>query len=342
MKKKIIYGCLLTLIAAGGFISWKVFGPAVTVPEGNYFYLKTGSTYLEVKQALLDKKIVTSEFFFSQVAERLHYPKAVKAGRYEIKKGMSLFSLIRMLRAGRQTPVNLVINKLRLKEDLAAKIAANFECDSISVINFLNNRDSLKQYNLDTTSLLTAIIPNTYSVFWNTSPSRIFRKLYYEQEKFWTEERKKKAALLNMSPQQIYTMASIVEEETNKEEDKGKIASVYINRIETGMRLEADPTLKFALRNFALSRILNTHKEVVSPFNTYKNNGLPPGPICTPSGKTIDAVLNAPQTNYIFFCAKPDYSGYSDFSSSYAEHQVYARAYQQWIAIEQKAKAAKK
>ena len=341
MKKKIIYTCLFILIAAGGFIGWKVFGPAVTVPEGNYFYIKTGSTYAEVKQALLDKKIISSEFFFSLVADRLHYSKSVKAGRYEIKKGMSLFNLIRMLRAGKQTPVNLVINKLRLKEDLAAKIASNFECDSLSVINFLNNPDSLKQYHLDSISLLTAIIPNTYSLFWNTSPSRIFRKLYNEQEKFWTEARKKKAAVLNLTPVQVYTMASIVEEETNKEEDKGKIASVYINRIETGMRLEADPTLKFALRNFALTRILNVHKEVVSPFNTYKNSGLPPGPICTPSAKTIDAVLNAPQTNYIFFVAKPGYSGYSDFSSTYAEHQVYAKAYQQWIASEQKAKAVK-
>lgn len=341
MKRKIIYGFIITLVAAGSFLAWKVFGPSISVPEGNYFYIRTGSTYAEVKQALVDKKIVNSEFFFSQVSERLHYPKSVKAGRYEIKKGMSLFNLVRMLRSGQQTPVKLVINKLRLKEDLAAKIAANFECDSISVINFLNNPDSIKQYQLDSNTLLTAIIPNTYNVFWNTPPGRIFRKLFNEQEKFWTEERKKKAALLNMTPVQVYVMASIVEEETNKEEDKGKIASVYINRIETGMRLEADPTLKFALRNFGLTRILNIHKEVVSPYNTYKNFGLPPGPICTPSAKTIDAVLNAPQSNYIFFVARPGYSGYSDFSATYAEHQVYAKAYQEWIAAEQKAKASK-
>jgi UPF0755 protein len=341
MKKKIIFSLIFIMAASAGFLAWKVFGPTITAPDEKYFYIKSGSSYADVKKSLLDKKIVGSEFFFTQLAEKLNYPKTVKAGRYEIKNGMSLFSLIRMLRAGNQSPVNFVINKLRLKEDLAAKIASNFECDSLSVINYLNNKDSLKKYNLDSNTILSAIIPNTYSISWNTPPSKIFKKLFNDQEKFWTEERKKKAAALNMTPLQVYTMASIVDEETNKDEDKGKVASVYINRIETGMRLEADPTLKFALKDFGLKRVLNVHKEVVSPYNTYKNSGLPPGPICTPSGKTIDAVLNAPQTNYIFFVARPGYSGYSDFASTYAEHMVYAKAYQQWIDTVLRAKAAK-
>ncbi len=328
MKKKIIPGLVAVVLIAGGFIGFKIFGPTVSAPEKKYLYIKTGDNYETVKAGLTDLKIVQSEFWLTQVANKLNYPKAVKAGRYEIKNGMSLFNLIRMLRSGNQSPVNLVINKIRLKEDLAQKIAASFECDSLSVISFLNNTDSLKKYNLDSNTLMTAVIPNTYSIAWNTPASKIFKKLYSDQEKFWNEDRKKKAAALNMTPKQVYTMASIVEEETNKEEDKGKIASVYMNRIETGAKLEADPTVKFAMKDFGLKRILYVHLSYPSPYNTYQHTGLPPGPICTPSSKTIDAVLNAPQTNYIFFVAKPDFKGYSNFAATYAEHLVYAKAYQ--------------
>jgi UPF0755 protein len=246
-----------------------------------------------------------------------------------------------MLRSGNQSPVNLVITKLRTREDLAQKVAANFECDSLAFINFLNNNDSLRRYNLDTNSLMTAVIPNTYSILWNTSPAKIFRKLFNDQEKFWNEDRKRKAAALNMTPKQVYTMASIVEEETNKQEDKGKIASVYMNRIETGMKLEADPTVKFAMKDFGLKRILHVHLAYPSPYNTYQQTGLPPGPICTPSQSTIDAVLDAPQTNYIFFVAKPDFNGYSNFAATYAEHLVFAKAYQKALDSLIKAKAAK-
>ncbi len=333
MKRKIILSVLAVILLGGGFIAYKVFGPTVAAPEKKYFYIKTGSTYNDVKADLTFLKIIPGEFWFNQLAKRLNYTNAVKAGRYEIKNGMSLFSLVRMLRAGNQSPVNLVITKLRTKEDLAAKIGNSFECDSLSVISLLNNSDSLKKYNLDSNTVMTAVIPNTYSLLWNTSPARIFKKLFNEKEKFWNEEREKKAAALNMTSVQVYTMASIVEEETNKDEDKGKVASVYINRIETGQRLEADPTIKFALRNFGLKRIRDSHKKAAaaSPYNTYYNAGLPPGPICTPSAKTIDAVLNAPVTNYLFFVARPDWSGLSNFTHSYDEHLVNARNYQHFL-----------
>lgn len=341
MKRKIILSVLAVAILGGGFVAYKVFGPTVNAPEKKYFYIKTGASYNDVKGDLVFLKIVEGEYWFNTVAQKLSYNKLVKAGRYEIKKGMSIFSLVRMLRAGNQSPVNLVINKLRTKEDLAAKIAAGFECDSASFIAFLNNADSIKKYNLDSNTVMTAVIPNTYSILWNTSPAKIFKKLYSDRQKFWNDERTKKAEALNMTPAQVYTMASIVEEETNMEEDKGKIASVYINRIETGMKLEADPTVKFAMRDFGLKRILHKHLTYPSPYNTYQNLGLPPGPICTPSSKTIDAVLNAPQTNYIFFVAKPDFNGYSNFAATYTEHLQYAKAYQQALDSLIKAKAAK-
>ena len=341
MKKKLIFWILLILFLTGGYVAWQVFGPTVSEPESKYFYIKTGSVYSDVRQSLIDQKIIGNTFFFDLVSKQLKYPKRVKAGRYQVKKGTSILSLLRMLRSGNQSPVNLVINKLRLKEDMAQKIAANFECDSASVMQVLTDAETLRKYDVDNNTLLSIVIPNTYSIYWNTPAEKIIDKLYTEKVKFWNEERLAKAKTLNLTPGQVYTMASIVEEETNKEDDKGKIASVYMNRIATGMRLQADPTVKFALKNFSLTRILHGHLAYQSPFNTYQNTGLPPGPICTPSVKTIDAVLNAPQTSYIYFVAKPDFKGYSNFASTYQEHLVFAKAYQQALDTLMAAKANK-
>jgi UPF0755 protein len=218
---------------------------------------------------------------------------------------------------------------LRTKEDLAKKIGDNFECDSTSVIHYLNSADSISKYGLDTNTVITAIIPNTYTFTWNNTPSRIFKKLYAEQQRFWTADRKKKAEELHLTEKDVYILASIVEEETNKDDDKGKIASVYLNRIHQGMKMAADPTVKFAMRDFGLKRILFKHLAFNSSYNTYQNTGLPPGPISTPSIKTIDAVLNMPATDYLYFVARSDFSGYSNFSSGYAEHMKNAKAYQE-------------
>ena len=342
MKKKLIYTILLVVLLVGGYAAWQIFGPTVSAPESKYFYIKTGATYNEVRQSLIDEKIIRNTTFFDLLSKQLKYPRLVKAGRYQVKSGSSIFNLLRMLRSGNQTPVNLVINKLRLKEDLAQKIAANFECDSASVMEVLNDPEIFKKFNVDGNTLMTIVIPNTYSLLWNSAPRKIIDKLYSEKEKFWNTERLAKAKDMNLTPEQVYSMASIVEEETNKEEDKGLIASVYMNRMNTGMRLQADPTVKFAMKDFGLKRILLKHLTYDSPFNTYQNAGLPPGPICTPSVNTIDAVLNAPKTTYIYFVAKPDFNGYSNFASTYAEHMVFAKAYQQALDSLMKAKAAKK
>jgi len=331
MKKKLIYGILLVVLLVGGYTAWQIFGPTVSAPESKFFYIKTGALYGDVRQSLIDEKIIHNTAFFDLVSKQLKYPGKVKAGRYQIKNGSSIFNLLRMLRSGNQTPVNLVINKLRLKEDLAQKIAANFECDSASVMEVLTDAATLKKFNVNDNTLMTIVIPNTYSLLWNASAEKIIDKLYSEKEKFWNAERREKAKALNFTPEQVYSMASIVEEETNKEADKGLIASTYINRMKSGMKLQADPTVKFAMKNFGLKRILLKHLTYDSPFNTYINAGLPPGPICTPSTKTIDAVLNAPQTNYIYFVAKPDWSGLSNFTQSYTEHMVNAKNYQHFL-----------
>lgn len=328
-RKKIILYLFICLIVASTFSAWKLFGPTVSQPDSKFFYIRTGSSYQSVKDSLIEKKIIKGDWWFDKVSKYFHYEKLIKPGKYIIDEGMSLLNLVRMLRAGKQSPVNLVITKLRTKEDLAKKIGENFECDSISVSQFLYNKDSLSKYGLDTNIVMTAVIPNTYTFTWNNTPSRIFKKLYSEEEKFWNTERIKKASQLDLNKKQVYILASIVQEETNKQEDKGKITSVYLNRLRRGMKLAADPTVKYAMRDFGLKRIYFKHLTYQSIYNTYQNTGLPPGPICTPSIKTIDAVLNSPVTDYLFFVAKSDFSGYSNFASDYTEHTKYAKEYQQ-------------
>lgn len=323
------YIVLIVLLVAA-FAAWRLFGSNTGFSESRKsFYIHTGSSFDQVIKDLSDQDIVKNPGTFKWVASQLGYDEKVKAGKYVIEKGSSIFSIVRRLRSGRQTPVNLVITKLRTKEDLAKKIGLGFECDSAQFLDYITNGDSLQRYGLDTNTVMTAIIPNTYSILWNTPAKTIFKKLYEEQEVFWNEDRKKKAAGLNLTPVQAYTLASIVEEETNMEADKGKIASVYLNRIETGMRLSADPTVKYAMRDFGLKRIYFKHLQFPSLYNTYLHAGLPPGPICTPSVKTIDAVLNSPSTSYLFFVAKPDLRGLSNFATNYDEHMRYAKAYQQ-------------
>lgn len=326
--KRILLILLLILGIAAIYTGWNLFGPTISAPANKYFYIKTGATYDDVKKDLADQKIISSEFFFNLLAKQVKYDQKVKAGRYEIKKG-NLVSLVRMLKGGNQSAVRLVINKLRTKEDLAGKIGKNFEVDSLQVISFINNNDSLNKYGLDTNTVMTMVIPNSYLFWWNSSLKNILDRFADQKQKFWEGARTEKAAAKNLTPNEVYTMASIVEEETNQPEDKGKVASTYINRLKKGMKLEADPTVKYAMRNFGLKRILYGHLQYQSPYNTYQQKGLPPGPICTPSINTIDAVLDAPETNYIFFVAKPDLKGYSNFAETYPQHLAFAKAYQQ-------------
>ena len=324
------------------FFGWFIFGPSAHAPSDKYFYISTGSDYKQVRQKLLKENILSGTFIFDQLAKYSHYDKNIKPGRYKVSNGMSVFSLLRMFRSGRQSPVNLLIIKIRTKEELAKKFADNFEFDSLTAINFLQNNDSLSKFKLDSNTVMTAIIPNTYISQWNITVGKLFKKLVSQQQKFWTEERKEKANDKELSPTQVYILASLVEEETNKNEDKGKIASVYINRLRSNMKLAADPTVKFAMRDFALKRIYYKYLLYPSPYNTYLHTGLPPGPICTPSVRTIDAVLNAPSTNYLFFVAKPDFSGYSNFASNYTEHDRFAKEYQHALDSLILAKANKK
>lgn len=322
---------VLIVVLVGAFIAWRMFSGDTGFDEDKKaLYIKTGSNFSKVQGQLQRGGFIKHTGTFVKLASVLRYNDAsIKPGKYIIDKGSSLYDIIQLLKSGRQTPITLAINKLRTKEDLIKKLSENFECESDIIINFINSNDSLKPYGVDTSNVISLVMPGTYYILWNAPFIKIFETIYNGHEQFWTNERREKAGKLGFTKQQVYTLASIVEEETNKEEDKGKIASVYINRLNTNMALGADPTIKFALRDFSLRRIYEKHLFVKSPYNTYQNKGLPPGPISTANKTTIDAVLNAPVTNYLFFVAKPSFDGYSNFAATYEEHLRYAKAYQQ-------------
>jgi UPF0755 protein len=326
MKRKTILTIITLLLVVALFGCWKIFGPSVSAPEEKFFYVRTGETFVEMRNELISKDIVASPQWFDWASSAMKFSTA-KAGKYEIKDGMSLFDLIRVLKNGRQTPVKLVITKIRLKEDLARKLGQAFEFDSSAAIEFLRNNDSLKNYGLDSNTVMAAVMPDTYSYFWNTNPKKVFQKLFDHWQQFWNEDRKKKAAAINLTPTQVASLAAILDEEVNKKSEKEKIASVYLNRLKINMPLQADPTVKFAMRDFALKRVYHKHLTTPSPYNTYVNSGLPPGPICTPQPETIDIILNAPQTDYLYFVANSDFSGTHVYTSDYNDHLKYARKF---------------
>lgn len=328
--RKIFRWTFIIILVAGAFLGWKFFGPSVTVRDGAepYLYIKTGSSDADVKRELTDNQFLSGTSWFDLAAKLLGY-KTIRPGRYKLEPGMSLVTLVRMLKNGNQSPVNFVVTKIRTKESLAGKLGHAFESDSLEVISFLNNPDSLKKYDLDTNTVMAAVMPYTYTLKWNTRPGRIFSQFYTAYKNFWTDERKQKAARLGLRPAEVSTLASIIDEETNASSDRPNIASVYLNRIAKGMPLQADPTVKFAMRDFGLKRILNAYLQTPSPYNTYINKGLPPGPICTPQAETIDAVLDSPKTDYIYFVANSAFDGTHIFTTNYADHMKYARIYQQ-------------
>lgn len=267
---------------------------------------------------------------FLGLAEWFGYWDHIKPGRYVIKKDASIFSFFRKLNGGRQSPITLTINKFRTNRDLAKFVSTKFEFTESQFISFIQNNDSLASFGVTQETLMTMIIPNTYEIYWNVSPKEFIERMNKESNDFWTNSRIEKAQQLQLSKEEIYTIASIVEEETNNIEEKPTIASVYVNRLKKGMNLGADPTIKFALNNFSLKRITLNHinSSSSSPYNTYKKKGLPPGPICTASISSIDAVLEGEKTDYLYFCAKEDFSGSHNFAATDKEHLINAKKYQ--------------
>lgn len=247
-------------------------------------------------------------------------------GSYLIEAGERALNLSRDLRSGHQTPIKISFNNVRTIDELANRLAAKMEWQAE---DFLDACDSiLPPKGFKTKEYAAAFLPDTYEFYWTNSAQSVVKRLSDYRDAFWNDERREKASKLGLRPVEVATLASIVEEETAKADEKGKVARLYLNRLSKGMLLQADPTVKFAVGDFGLRRILNRHLEINSPYNTYKNTGLPPGPIRIADKRTIEAVLDSPQHNYIYMCAKEDFSGYHNFATDYATHQANARRYQ--------------
>lgn len=256
------------------------------------------------------------------------YDKHIKSGCYILKNGMSSFELVRLLASGNQTPVKLTFNNKRTAPELAGRLAEVLEMDSASALAAIMNDTLLKKWDVDQYNAIGVFIPNTYEIYWDITPSKLMARMKKEYDKFWDKNRKAKLARTGLTQKEVSILASIVEEEQNQKYDEQPlIAGLYINRLRKGMKLESDPTVKFAVNDFSIRRVLSAHLLTDSPYNTYKYAGLPPGPIRIPSIQAIDNVLNFRESNYIFMCAKEDFSGYHNFAVTADEHEANARRY---------------
>lgn len=307
-----------------------LFSPNALIDSNQNYMLKIGSndTYKTVANRLYDDHVVNDLVSFSFIAKVLGYQDNVKPGLYTVAPKMTNLELIRVLRSGKQSPIRVTFNNVRTKEDLAEKITANMEISEEQFLHLIQDSVYIRKYNFNEETIMSMFVPNTYELWWNTSAEALFDRMYKEYESFWTDERKQKASTMGLNQTEVSTLASIVQAESQKSDERSRIAGVYLNRLKLGMPLQADPTLVFALGDFEIKRVLNVHKETDSPYNTYMYAGLPPGPINLPDINSLDAVLNAEDHSYLYFCAKEDFSGYHSFASTLAQHNANARRYQ--------------
>jgi len=331
IKKYIIAFIGVIVIAlglTGLFYYLKYFGSNVTDKQ-EYLYIHTGATYKDVYKTIRDEGMVKDSTTFDWAAKNMKYTTRVKPGRYHLVSGMSNRRFINMLASGAQEPVTLNFHNLRLKEEFAGFVSKKIEPDSVSIIRLLDSTDFLKQYGFTTDNVYAMFIPNTYQLYWNNTPEKFFKRMYANYEKFWTPERKRKADAIGLSPIQVSILASVVDAEALHDDEMPTIAGLYLNRLKKGMKLESDPTVIFAKQDFTIKRVLNKYLSYNSPYNTYLHTGLPPGPIMMPSVNALNSVLDYQKTDYIYMCAKADFSGYHAFATTVTEHLINARKFQQ-------------
>ena len=273
--------------------------------------------------------VVVDKLSLHFVAKLMKYPAHVKPGRYELNDGYTNRELINVLKAGLQSPLKLTFTNVRLRRELADKLSTQIDARSSQIDSLLSSPSYTQSLGFDTTTVISMFIPNTYELYWNTSAENLMKRMKKEYEKFWTPARDAEREKLHLTRVQVSTLASIVEAEQQQHADeRPRIAGVYLNRLKRGMKLQADPTVVYANRDFTIKRVLNVHLQKDSPYNTYKYTGLPPGPINLPSIASIDAVLKPESNNYLYFCAKEDFSGYHAFATNVSEHIMNARRYQ--------------
>lgn len=329
--KKIILTIFYLLLAVGLAIIlllWTiVLRENVEVSEPVRIYVPTGSDFNRLNDTLLSVGVLRSHRSFVITARLKSFGNNVKPGSYMIEPGMSNNSLVNMLRSGRQAPVNVTFNNIRTLDELAGRVGRQIEADSANLAAFFDDETNYSSDGFDTRTLIAVFIPDTYQLYWSVDARGFYRRMLKEYREYWNDERLSMAGSAGLTPSEVSVLASIVDEEASREEEKPRIAGVYINRLRLGMPLQADPTVKFAVNDFSIRRILNRHLEVDSPYNTYKYAGLPPGPIRCPSRSGLESVLKAEDHDYLFFVARPDGSGYHHFSRTLAEHNRYASAY---------------
>ncbi|WP_439880144.1 endolytic transglycosylase MltG [Pontibacter sp. MBLB2868] len=305
-----------------------VYTPNVdTKDRDTYVLIPTGATYGQAMDSIEATGVIIDKLSLRFMSKLMDYDELVKPGRYKLENGWGNRQLIGVLRLGEQTPVKLTFNSVRLRSQLATKLAGDLQPTEEQLDSLLNNQAYLQGLGFDTANVVSMFVPNTYEVYWTITAPELMERMKKEYDKFWTAERRTKADKLGLSPKEVSTLASIVQAETAKNDEKPRVAGVYLNRLNKGMLLQADPTVIFGVRDFTIRRVLNTHLSYDSPYNTYRYKGLPPGPINVPTISSIDAVLNHEDHNYLYFCAKDDFSGYHSFATTVAEHQANARRF---------------
>jgi len=331
---KIIGAILALLFVVGGIFAWRfyqmIYKP--NVPEAlstEYLLIPSGASFEQVMDSLTENGFLKDTTGFQAIAERMNYKKEkMRSGRYKIKGGWSNYELVRHLRSGEQATVKVVLNYERLPENVAAKAARFIEPDSTDLLQIIEDQAYMEKIGYTPETLMSLFIPNTYDFYWNSNPEDFMDRMIKEHKNFWDKDsRRTKAKTLNMTPEEVYTLASIVERETLRNDEKKRMAGVYLNRLEQGILLQADPTAVFGRRDFGAKRVTWYHTKFDSPYNTYMYKGLPPGPISMASISSIDAVLNSEQHDYIFFCAKGDGSGYHNFAVTNAQHEQNKKIY---------------
>ncbi len=325
--RKRFVGLLLGLFGAvlvAGAVAYVQFrGNAV--PADYELFLSRKADYQGLLDSLLPR--IKHHAAFRLYAKRLDLENRFKAGHYLIREGMDVVAIVRKIKLGDEDPVMVKINNVRIMPQLAGKLAGQIDADSLELLTVLQDRRTAERVGADSLTLFSYFLPDSYECYWTTTPDALVDRLKSEWDRFWTPERDAKRKRSGLSRLEVMTLASIVYEETRQVDEMPRVAGVYINRLRKGMLLQADPTVKYAMQDFKLRRILHKHLRYDSPYNTYKYKGLPPSPICMPSKQAIESVLNFEQHDYLFFCARPTFDGYHNFAVSFSEHKKNARAY---------------
>ncbi len=343
-KRLVFFLISSTLFITFAFYGYQIFYTANILVDRNdkLFIVRSGATFRSVQDDLDRGGYVNDMVSFSFIARLMDYDKEIRPGRYYLRRNMTNIQAIRVLKTGKQEPVNITFTFVRLRSDLSEKITKNIGAKSAEFDEALDEFIASNKEGFTKDNILTMFIPNTYQVYFNINPEDLVERMHQEYEKFWNETRRAQAKKMGLTPIEVSILASIVQAETIKMEEAPVIAGLYINRLKRDIALQADPTLVFAVGDFTLKRVLNEHKEIDSPYNTYKYPGLTPGPINLPEIATIDAVLHYEKHKYFYMCAKEDFSGYHNFAATLNEHNQNARRYQRALAAEMKKAAENK